>query len=155
MNIEKEAAARLLDKGIKVRVTAPLFLRIIGIKKLAFVIRQPFLGTCYRISLLFLEMGISEERLDNLADENIHMLFTQHGKTLAKIAAQAILNGKWRGRLFGRWFGSWLFWQLNQVQLMTIANVLVSITGTDAFTNTIGLVRTMKMTQPSQTAQGS
>ena len=30
MNIEKEAAARLLDRGIKVRATAPLFLRLIG-----------------------------------------------------------------------------------------------------------------------------
>ena len=100
-------------------------------------------------------MGISDERLANIDAENVHLLFIQHGKTLAKIAAQAILNGKWRSRLLGNVFGTWLFWKLNQVQLLTIVTVLVSITGTDAFTNTIGLVRSMKMTSPSQKAQGS
>jgi len=155
MNIEKQAAQRLLEKGIKVRVTAPLLLRVFGKRTIAFVIRQPFLGTLYRISLLYLDMDISDERLQNISDENIHVLFGQHGKTLAKIAAQAILNNKVSGWLFGGVFGEWLFWKLNQVQLLTIVNVLVSIAGTDAFTNTIGLVRTMKMTQPSHKAQGS
>lgn len=155
MNIEQQAAARLLDKGIKVRATAPLFLRLFGKKQVAFVVRQPFLGTLYRISAIFLEMGISDERLGEIGGENIHLLITQHGRALAKIAALAILNGKWRGRVFGRLFGNWLFWKLNSVQLLTICQVLAAITGTEAFTNTIGLVRTMKMTEPSHQAQGS
>lgn len=102
-------------------------------------------------------MGIDDERLEGLDEENVHLLFTRHGKTLAMIAAQAILNGNKRGKLLGGILGRWLFWKVNPVQLLTIANVLVSITGTSAFTNTIGLVRRMKMTQPnrSQTAEGS
>lgn len=150
MNIEKDAAVRLLDKGIKVQATAPLFLRVFGKKKISFVIRQPFLGTLYRISLLYLSMNIGDERLDELDEENIHLLFVQHGQTVANIAAQAILNSKIKGALFGGILGHWLFWKLNQVQLFTIANVLVSIAGTEAFTNTIGLVRRMKMTQPNR-----
>jgi hypothetical protein len=155
MNIEKQAAARLLDKGIKVPAMAPLFLRVFGKRQVSFTVRQPFLGTLYRISLLYLEMNISDERLENMDAENVHVLFAQHGQTLAKIAAQAILNGHWSGKLLGGMLGRWLFWHLNSVHLLYIVKTLVSITGTDAFTNTIGLVRDMKMTTPSQTAQGS
>lgn len=157
MDFEKQAAERLLERGIEVRATAPLLLRILGKRTIALVVRQPCLGTLYRISLIYLAMGIGDERLADLDNENVHALFTKHGKALTEIAAQAILNGKWSGRLFGGILARWLFWKLNPVQLLTIANVLVSITGTEGFTTTIRLVRNMKMTQPnlSQTAGGS
>ncbi|MDO3641976.1 hypothetical protein [Mucilaginibacter sp. L3T2-6] len=149
-NIELNAAERLLDRGIKVPVTAPLLFRLFGKRKINVVVRMPYLGTLYRISALFLSMGISDDRLKDMTGENIHNLFAKHGKTLTKIVAQALLNGWLTGWLFARPVAAWLYWRLNNVQLLTLADTLVSLTGSDAFTNTIRLVRMMKRTAPNQ-----
>lgn len=157
MNVEYNAAKTLLDKGIKVEVTSPLWLRAFGKRSIKMVIRQPYLGTLYRVSELFLSMGIDDAELEKINEGNAHQLFTKHGRTLAAIAAQALLNGYWMGKLFGGMMARKLFWRLTPSQLLTIAHVMVTIGGTSAFTNTIRFVGAMKMTSPnlSQQNQGS
>lgn len=157
MNAEYNAAKTLLDRGIKVPVTAPLWLRVFGKRTVTMTVRQPYLGTLYRISMLYLSMNITDEQLENIGDENPSNLFISHGRKLAGIAAQAILNGKWAGKLFGGVLTRYLYWKLSPIALLTIARTLVSLSGTEAFTNTIKLARSMKMTAPtlSQKTQGS
>ena len=157
MSIEYDAAKTLLDKGIKVEVTSPLWLRAFGKRTVTLAIRQPFLGTLYRISALYLGMCIEEADLENMEGAHLHLLFKTHGRTLAAIAAQGILNGKWSGKVFGRMLARSLFWRLTPLQLLMIARVMVSVSGTTAFMNTIRLIGSMKMTAPnlSQEDQGS
>jgi hypothetical protein len=157
MNTEKQAAETLLDKGIKVRVSAPLLLRLIGIRKLRPVMRQPFLGTLHRISLIYLNSGMTADELANVSETNAHELYRRYAMPLAEIMAQALLNGRIRGRLFGKVLAKWLAEHVQPIDLMLMANVLVGLNSKQAFTNTIRLVSTMTTTAPnlSQTNQGS
>lgn len=157
MSTEYNAVRALLDRGIKVPVTAPLCLRVIGKRTVGFTVYQPYLGTLYRISMLYLSMNITDEQLETIGDANPSDLFISHGKTLAAIAAQAILNGKLRGKLFAGLLTRYLYWHVSPMALLTITRALVTLSGTEAFTNTIKLARSMKMTAPtlSQKVQGS
>jgi len=157
MSTELNAVRTLLDRGIEVRVTAPLCLRAFGKKTVGFVLRQPYLGTLYRVSELYLSMEISEEALQSLDAENIHFLLTRHGGKLANIVAQAMINSYMGGKLFGGMLAAWLRWRLTPAQLVSAAYTIIALSGTEAFTNTIRLVRTMKVTAPnlSHTAEGS
>jgi hypothetical protein len=107
MNIEQQAAATLLEKGIKVRVTAPLLFKLF--KKSAFhlVIVAPNMGTLIRISELYLSTGLTNEDLDKLNDESSHDLIVRHSHTLNKIIACAWLRGYWRGKLFTGIVATW------------------------------------------------
>lgn len=157
MRTEQHAAATLLDKGIKVPVTAPLLLRMLGKRTVNLVIKQPYLGTLYRISWLMLKTRLNDKQLNELNEANAHILFARHGSSLAKVVAAAWLNDYWLGKLFTGLVSKWLYWHLTPIQLLTIANVLVFLSSTQSFTNTIRSVASMKMTKPnlSQQNQGS
>jgi hypothetical protein len=157
MNIEQNAAETLLNKGIKVRVTAPLLFRLFGKATIGITITQPRLGTLYRISAVYLKAGIIDDDLPLINDANAHELFNKHGYWLAKVAAIAWLNNLWLGKVFTGIVTRWLYEHLTALQLLAIANVLAVLSGTQAFTNTIRLAASMKMTKPnlSQTNQGS
>jgi hypothetical protein len=149
MNVEQIAAKTLLNRGIKVPVTAPLWLRAFGKRTINVVITPPHYGTLHRIGLLFLSMDITEEKLEKIDEVNSHTLFLAHGKSVCKIAAYAILNGKWSGRLFAGMLSRYLYWKLTPINGFTIARVMVMLCGTSAFPNTIRLVSSMKMTLPT------
>lgn len=157
MNIEQKAAETLLNKGIKVRVSAPLLLRLVGIKSLRPVVRAPYWGTLNRITLIIHKAGLTSERVATIDDADIHELYAEFAVPLNMIMAQAILNNYWLGKVFGKLLGRFLVWHSTPLQTMTIANVLVSLNSKTAFTNTIRWVQPMTTTKPtlSQASQGS
>lgn len=157
MNTEKQAAETLLNKGIKVRVSAPLLLRLIGIKKLRPVMRQPFLGTLHRNSLIMEESGLEFENVTVINEANANYLYKHYPKPLSMIMAYALLNNRLLGWLFGKPLGRYLMWHVHPLDLMLIANVFVGLNSKQAFTNTIRLIGTMTTTSPnlSQPNQGS
>ncbi|MEO7212658.1 MAG: hypothetical protein ABIX36_07630 [Mucilaginibacter sp.] len=155
--MEQQAAATLLDHGIKVRVTAPLLFRLFGRKHIELVIIPPNMGTLTRISYLYLSSGITDEQLANMDDANAHNLFSKHGRLLSRIIATAWLYGYWRGKLLTGIVSGWMYWHLNSIQMRTIVNVLVMLSSRESFTSSIRSVAAMKMTAPtlSQQTQGS
>jgi len=157
MNVEQKTAEALLNKGIKVRVTAPLLLRLIGIRKIRPVVRSPYLGTLHRISLLFLASGITPDQLESVDEASAHDLYTKYTGMLTQVMAQAILNGQWRGKVFGKLLAKYLVWHCDAIEMMTIAHIMVSLNSKTAFTNTIRSVSSMTTTRPnlSQATQGS
>ena len=60
---EQRAASLLLKKGVKVSITAPLFLRLLGKKKIDLVITAPTIYTLLLISEKFLSMRIPNQEL--------------------------------------------------------------------------------------------
>jgi len=153
MTAELQAAKALLDEGIKVPVTAPLFFKMFGKQKLNLVVKQPYLGTLYRISKIYLASGLAEDQ----ETKDAELLFLNHGKAMSRIAAMAILNGYWKGKFLGGLLSWWLFENMPALYLQTIMQVLKVVSGREAFTNTIKLVGEMIMTTPnlSQQTQGS
>ncbi|MGZ3753580.1 MAG: hypothetical protein ACXVAY_01395 [Mucilaginibacter sp.] len=157
MNIEQKAAATLLDKGIKVPVTAPLLFRLFGKQQINITIGHPYLGTLYRISELCASSGIDSDLLEGIDEMNAHDLYRVHGKVMARIAAYAWLNANRRGSLLAGIVSGWFYWHLKPIQLKTLVEVLIVLSNASHFRNTIRSVSTMTMMKPnlSQEAQGS
>lgn len=157
-NIEQQAAKTLLERGVKLSLPAPIALRLIGKKKLGFTVRQPKMGTLYRIASLYLGMGIDIASLDNTNMDDGFKLITAHGKTMCRIAAYAILNRFLIGKIFTGPLAWWIFKKANPAELYTIFYAIVIFSGVADFLNTIRLTSTMMITTPrnlSQEAQGS
>ncbi len=157
MNTEFIAAETLLERGVKVKIKAPLLLRMFGKKTLAIRIKQPCFGTLIRISSYYLSAGITEEQLKEIDQEKAMALCAVHGKTFFLILATAILNGYLLGKLFTNPLALYLQWKVKPEALCALTELLVVFSGTRDFMSTIRSVRMMKITQPnlSPMSQGS
>ena len=157
-NIEQRAAKALLERGVKISLTAPAILRLIGKKTVGFTVRQPTLGNLYRIAEVYLSMGIEVDSLDNMNMDQGYKLVSQHGKKMCEIAAHSILNNYLLGRYFLKPLARLLFKRATPSEIYTIFYAIVVFGGVADFSNTIRLISTMRVTMPrnlSQNSQGS
>lgn len=148
MNIEQQAAKRILESGVRVPIPAPLFLRVFGKKQVKITIRQPYMGTLMHISRLATAKGFTLVDIDQGDEEALHKLAANHAKTMARIVAVAMLNRKALIMLFSRLLGSWLLWKLKPPKLTEIVMTLVLLCGYQDFTSSIRLIRRLRMTKP-------
>ncbi len=141
---EQRAASLLLKKGVKVSITAPLFLRLLGKKKIDLVIKAPTIYTLLLISEKFLSMRIPNQEL---SISEAFALYRFHGKTMTEIVAMAILNDKkkmWRKRFLAKH----LIKQLKPEELTYLFTLIIAYGGIEDFISTIRLMEQMKITRP-------
>lgn len=141
---EQRAASLLLKKGVKVSITAPLFLRLLGKKKIDLVITAPTIYTLLLISEKFLSMRIPNQEL---SISEAFTLYRFHGKTMTEIVAMAILNDKkkmWRKRFLARHLNK----QLKPEELTYLFTLIIAYGGIEDFISTIRLMEQMKITRP-------
>jgi hypothetical protein len=154
--IERLAAETILQRGVKVKIPAPWFIRWLK-KSWVVVLKSPFEGTMLRVATYYLSTGLKDEKLENITTEETLQLMQVHGKAISKAVACAILNGYWKGKLFTRPFAWYLRWHLTSQELFGLTTALVLFGGTADFMNTTRLVRKMKATTPNlgQMTKGS
>lgn len=154
---ERLAAENILQRGVKVKVAAPFFLRRVGKKTISLRLRSPYEGTMYRVSSYYLSTGIKDHKLEDISTEEALALMSIHGKTISKAVACAILNGYWSGKLFTRFLGWYLRWHCKPRQLFALTTLILLYGGTQDFMNTTRSVRQMKATTPNlgQETKGS
>ncbi|HAQ21108.1 MAG TPA: hypothetical protein DCR40_18025 [Prolixibacteraceae bacterium] len=156
--IQRRAAETILERGVRVRLPAPRFLRLLGKKEIAVTIGQPYLGTLEHLSMLSLKAGFSFEGIDTGDLDAAHRLIAAHSKTVRRILAVMILNSKLKIFLFSGVLASWLKWKVKPHRLLELFLVIVTLSGMEDFTNTIRLIRSMRVTMPrnlSPTGEGS
>ena len=154
--IERLAAETILQRGVKVKIPAPWFIRWLK-KSWVVVLKSPVEGTMLRVATYYLSTGLKDEKLENITTEETLQLMQVHGKAISKAVACAILNGYWKGKLFTRPFAWYLRWHLTSEELFGLTTALVLFGGTADFMNTTRLVRKMKATTPNlgQMTKGS
>lgn len=157
-NVEQLAAERILESGVRVKLPAPLFLRMLGKKQVSLLIKQPYLGTLMHISRLALQSGFDFEQIDRGEMEAAHRLVSEHARTASRIVAVAVLNSRLKIRLFARPLAGWLQYKLKPRKLAEIIMTLVLLSGIQDFTSSIRLIRSLRVTAPknlSPAEQGS
>jgi len=157
MQVEKLAADRILNKGVRIAMRAPFFMRWIGKKTVSLTIRSPYEGTMHRVASYYLSTGIKLEQLENITHEESLALMVAHGGTLTKAVACAWLNGYWSGKWLTKPLAAYMRWHCMPEQIATIATMLLIYGGTSDFINITRSVRMMKITAPrtGQQDQGS
>ena len=155
---EQLAAETLLENGVRITVPAPFFFRLIGKKTIKLKLRQPTLRTLLIVSGMSLKAGFSFDGIDAGNIDAAHDLINTHAKILARIVAVFILRKKRIIKLFSGLLGNYLLDKLTPKKLAEIVLIVVALGGVQDFTDSIRLIRSMRITAPknlSPTDQGS
>jgi len=148
--VEQFAADTILQRGVKVKIPAPLLLRLVGKKTISLTVTSPFEGTMHRVASYYLSTGITTDQLEGITAEASLELMVKHGKTISKAVAVAILNGYVSGWLFTKMLAKYLRWHLTPNQFYSFTTLLIIHGGIQDFINTTKSVRKMTITQPKK-----
>jgi len=138
--IEQRAASSLLDRGVRVKLPAPFFLKLFFIKNIRLTLRQPFLGTHLHAARL---INAAAMNLDGVEDGDltaVYNLIEKHGETMAHICAIFLLRRKWRIRLLAGALTKRLLWSLTNTKLTEIILLVMAFGGLEDFTSSIRLM---------------
>ena len=94
--IEKEAAEALLDVGVSLPFLKIPFTR----RYLRVTMKRPCLGNLFRITRLYLSMGVTCEQMQKFTKHEELEFISKHGKTITRMVALAICRGRIVGLLF-------------------------------------------------------
>jgi hypothetical protein len=147
-NAEKKAADTLLHTGAEIKIYKRSVLRFIGKKERTITIHQSFLGTLYEISRLALQMNFDESKVQSDPWYESKVLAEKHARTVSTVLAIAILNSKWKIRLFKKLLANYLYWHLTPENLFKIVIVVSELNNVADFINSIRSVRGWRITQP-------
>lgn len=144
--VQRKAAETMLERGVRVPLPAPRFLRVFGKKTVNITIHQPYLRTIQTGALLALKKGFSLDSLTEGKTDAALELIVKHGPTVSHCVAVYVLNGKWLNRLFSRTLGAWLFSKLTSSRLLEISVTIVLMSRYQDFTSSIRLFKQMSIT---------
>lgn len=148
-SVETRAIDAMLQRGVKIELPERTLLRYLGKKTQSFTIRQSYLGTLYEISRIALKLDYSEKILEVPFTES-KQLVVKHVRNMAMIAAIAILNSKWKIRLFSRFLARQLLWSLTPEKLSRLAIVVMQMNNIQDFINSIRLMSAIRLTAPKR-----
>lgn len=146
--IEQLAADTLLERGARMKVRAPFWLRWLGKKHISLTITSPYEGTLLRVARYYLSTGIGGDALEDLSQEQALRMLALHGKTISKAVATAWLNGYWKGLLFTKPVAAWIRWNARPEEMLTLLYLVINHGGLQAFIDTTRLLRTTRITAP-------
>jgi len=148
--IQRKAAETIIERGVRVKLPAPRFLRLLGKKTISVTIHRPTLRTMFTALSFALKEGFSIDGLAEGKTDAALKLIVNHSQTVCQIVAVHLLNDKWLIRLFSRPLSRWLFSKLNNGLLLDISVTIVLLSRYQDFTTTIRLFKglTMNLTTP-------
>lgn len=150
--MEIKTVETILDKGVRVPIPTPFFLRWLGLKQINMLVKRPVIGNMLRISRMYVAMRVDDTATGTDWRSWIEV-FHRTAKPASRIVAIGMLRGRISGWLFCRPLAWWLRWHLTTGQLAELAALLVSLSGVQDFMNTITFLRGMKMTTPTNVSQ--
>jgi hypothetical protein len=143
-NTERLAADTILERGVRVKLPAPFFLRLFS-RNVHLTLRQPRYGTLLHVARISLKAGFDITKLDSGDINAAHEIISQYARPVARIAAILFLDSKWKIKLFSRILANWLIWKLTPRKMAEIAMLAVAYGGIEDFTTTIRLIGAMRM----------
>lgn len=149
-NVEKRAANILLERGVKVPVTAPLFLRLFGKKTISLIISAPTIATLTRIAEHYLALNIKNTQELTLPES--FELLKKHSKTLSIIIATIVLNKRYKYWMI-KPVAHFLRGAIPMAQLTYLFQLIILYGGIEDFINTIRLTEATRITMPMNLSQ--
>jgi len=120
------------------------------IGKRKFIIREPYLGTLDLLSRLFVDMSFDDEKMKDNPLQESKMLAARVAKDCAKVVAVAVLNGRWRIRLFSRILTGYFYWKAKPSVMLKLALIVNTMCNFGDFTTSIRLMSGVRTTAPNR-----
>jgi hypothetical protein len=147
-NVERRAAETILEKGVRVKLPAPFLLRILFIRNIHPVLRQPNMGTLLHFSTEALKSKMDVSRLKSGEIMEALTMVHENAVPVSRMLAYLFLRSEWKIKLFTRWYAHYLLWALTPTRQAEIYMLAVAFGRMEDFTTTIRLIEAMKMTTP-------
>lgn len=158
-SVQQQAADVLLDRGVRVKLPAPTIYRLVGIKEISRTIYRPKLGTLIAMSKLAAGINVNLDDLSGNAIGESMRIVADHGDTVAKFVAIAILNSRYGIDNKANQLATRLKWHLPTHRLAELFAVVIMMSGVQDFLTTIRFVQQSNMmtrrTDMSQEESGS
>lgn len=136
--IEKKAADTLTEQGVYFETQTEGLLRLIK-KSRKWYIKPSKLGTLYKCTSIYLRNELNGEKMNENPRKAANELAVSACKDYAEIIAIAILNSKWKIKLFSKILAGHFYWKLEPKDLYEIMVQIVTANDIVAFINTIKL----------------
>lgn len=151
--VETAAGEALLDVGISIPLKSfrlpfrrkPVQLRV--------TLRRPYLGGQIRIARLYLQMGITYEKMKRFTREEQMAFLAAHGRTLSRMVALTLCRGKLTGLLLSKPVAWLLRWWVEDIYLEAACTRFISLLGTRSFGNFIASVERTNPLEPLAASQ--
>lgn len=149
MQAEKTVGDILLKRGVKLGVTAPLFLRFFGKKKVEFTVQSPTMRTLLQIAMISLDIQIDFEKEITLP--KAQQLMAVYGKSVCKVIAIAIRNGN------PKWMYPFLTSRVKNsvsaIKILWLYKLIMVNGGYEDFITTIRFIEETRITKPMNLSQ--
>lgn len=148
--VEKQVANILLERGVKVQLKAPLFLRWFGKKTVTYVVKAPTIRTLVKIADVSLDVPVNFDKEINI--QQATKVVQQHGKKMSKIAALAILNSPAKNYKLNV-LTNFLYKNMSAAELYYIYQMMLMYGGYEDFINIIRFTQATRITKPMNLSQ--
>lgn len=135
---EKKAAETILDNGLVFKTRRKYLKWLLG-KEVAWYIRPSKLGTLMILSGLYLRYELKEADLNQAPIKTANYLAAKAARNYARVAAIAVLNGKWKIRFFARPLAGYFLWALTPRELLQLVTVVIEANNVLDFMTSIRL----------------
>lgn len=142
---ELQAANSILKRGVRYKIPAPLFLRLIGRKQTGITITQLCMGTELRVAAILAEKGITEQKVK---DTEPARLMLEHYADLLEIVAITTLN-RFAVSKVALWYRKRQLRRLTAWQLFELYTTIKQYSGLTPFTVITRLAAATRTTKPN------
>lgn len=145
--VQQRVADTLLERGVRFKIPAPFFLRVVGKKTVGITIRPAKFGTLIAMSGISSELNADIDSISEGSINNAMAMVEKHGDALALWIATAILNDRVKIERLAKSLAKRLKWRLTPARLSELFTLVVLLCGIQDFTNTIRYLNTMSLTR--------
>lgn len=126
MDARIRAADTILDRGVRFKMPAPFFIRLLGLNKIRIKPFRP--GTILEFSRIVLEAG-----LENASELSVLQLQAKV-KPIARCLAVSQLNSRWKIKWLSGLWTRWILWHTHYLNLIEMFLTLQRINAAYDFT---------------------
>lgn len=159
MNVATEIteARVILEKGVRFEIPAPFLIRLFGKKTIVLTLFDPNAATYLSMVAMRLEMGVTDEEFEEMTIEQGLAFQCKNGLKIARIVAVGILREtgpeKSKSWISEKWLAKQLLKNYPMSTLTDIMHILTLGGGLGDFINTMGLLKTVRLTRPNNPSQ--
>ena len=146
---ELHATETLLQRGVPINLRAPLFLRLLGIKKIKWTLSAPRAGSFLRMGYWYLNCQLSAEKLEKISMEEAMLFQVKYSKYIYRALAALFIATPIRTKLFLRPVAWWLREAVTPKEALTYLQMVIIYGGTRDFMNTTRYIKDVMITHPN------
>lgn len=145
---ELHASETMLQRGVRVRVRAPLFLRLLLIRNITLVLSVPYGGALMRMGSWYLRCQLPMAQLETISVENAVLFNVKYGKNIYRALACAFIGNDILTWLFMRPYAYWLKERLKTADALAMLQLFLIEGGIKDFMTCTRYIRGAMITGP-------